>query len=342
MEERGCSYYSVYSHSEEMPMEPWIKWAHTRHYPRDTSIIILLVDENLFQYSQYVMFMKLIGPKVDFCVDLARHVGCDFVEMDRRVFPDGEVNPRIQEAPREVILVNMLSSAAFDPNKYLLEYIFSIKNLRERGTERITVVMPYLPYSRQDAVFRKGESFTSKYVLEIFRDLYIKDIFAVTFHLHRQKTVNLVEGINLHGISGIDALREHVRSFDVKAPLFVAPDEEAQKWAEQMAEPFNGEVAVLQKERDKTTGEIRTTGDIPGGRNVIIVDDMISTGGTIRNALEICTSVTSTVVAVAIVHGIFSRPVTWDVTTITTNTIDNPYADVDVTPLIAEAISKEL
>jgi ribose-phosphate pyrophosphokinase len=284
--------------------------------------------------------MKVVGPKTDFCLNLAHSLHYDFVEMDKRVFPDGEINPRIMEAPREVILVNTLSSHDFDPNRYLMEYIFSIKNLRERGTELIILVMPYLPYSRQDAVFREGESFTSKFVLEIFRYLGIKDIFAVTFHLHRQRTVNQIEGITLHDVSGIDALRDYITP--AENPLFLAPDEEAEKWARNMAEHFQGEVAVLQKRRDTTTGAIETCGEIPEGRNVVIVDDMISTGSTILKALKICTQVKSKTVMVAAVHGIFSRSVHWDVPLITTNTVENPYAKADVTPYIAKAIAQQL
>lgn len=284
--------------------------------------------------------MKVVGPKTDFCLNLAHSLQYDFVEMDRRVFPDGEINPRIMEAPKEVILVNTLSSHCFDPNRYIMEYIFSIKNLKERGTELIILVMPYLPYSRQDAVFREGESFTSKYLLEIFKYLGIKDIFAVTFHLHRQRAVNLIEGITLFDVSGIDALRDYITPGE--DPLFLAPDGEAEKWARKMAEPFQGEVAVLQKRRDTATGTIETCGEIPERRNVIIVDDMISTGGTILKALEVCTQVKSRAVTVAAVHGIFSRSVHWDVPLITTNTVENPYAKVDVAPYIAKAIAQKL
>lgn len=286
--------------------------------------------------------MKLVGPKTDFCVSLAHHLACDLVEMDRRIFPDGEINPRILKAPEVAILVNTLSSSTFDPNRYLLEYIFSIKNLREQGTKKIVVIMPYLPYSRQDEIFRKGESFTSKYILEIFKDLGIKDIFAVTFHLHRQRTPHLVKRITLHDIPGVDALRDYLQSYNLENPLFVAPDEEAEKWAQQVADPFEADVAVLQKKRDTATGEIETSGEIPEGRNVIIVDDMISTGGTIKKALEICRRFKSKKVTVCAVHGIFSTSIAWDVDVITTNTIENPYAKADVTPYIAEAIMHAL
>ncbi|MBU7018100.1 MAG: ribose-phosphate pyrophosphokinase [Theionarchaea archaeon] len=284
--------------------------------------------------------MKVVGPKTNFCLNLAHSLCFDFVEMDRRVFPDGEINPRIEEAPEEVILVNTLSSHCFDPNRYIMEYIFSIKNLKERGTELIILVMPYLPYSRQDAVFREGESFTSKYMLDIFKYLGIKNIFAVTFHLHRQRAANLIEGITLFDVSGIDALRDYITPGE--DPLFLAPDEEAEKWARKMAVHFQGEVAVLQKRRDTATGAIKTSGEISEGRNVIIVDDMISTGSTILKALKICTQYKSRTVMVAAVHGIFSRSVRWDVPLITTNTVENPYAKADVTPYIAKAIAQQL
>ena len=288
------------------------------------------------------MSMKLVGPKTGFCKKLAHHMRCDFVEMDRRVFPDGEINPRILQAPKEVILVNTLSSSLFDPNKYLLEYVFAIKNLKERGTETIILVMPYLPYSRQDAIFRKGESFTSKYVLELFKVLGVTDIFSVTYHLHRLKAVNLVKGITLHDVSGVTALGEYLHQCNLDSPLCVAPDEEARQWADHVADILDAESAFLEKRRDTTTGEIKTRGSIPEKRNVVIVDDMISTGKTIQNAVNICRQAKATDITVCAVHGIFSRPHFWDVPVITTNTIENPYAKLHVTPFIVKCITKAI
>lgn len=307
------------------------------------NMVMCIRVRNFFQWQFDDLLMKIVGPKTNFCLNLASQLHTDFVEMDRRIFPDGELNPRILQAPREVFLVNTLTSEDFDPNRYILEYIFSVKNLKERGTEKIVLVMPYLPYSRQDAVFREGESFTSKYVLELFRDLGIKDIFAVTFHLHRQRTASLVEGITLHDISGVKALGDYIKwKWKVKSPLCVAPDEEAEKWAEQIAEIVSGDVVILKKKRDRATGAVRTSGEIPEGRNVIIVDDMISTGGTTLNAIKICRKYRARSIAVCAVHGLFSQPVNWDVGVITTNTIENPYAAVDVTPYVAEALTREL
>lgn len=285
--------------------------------------------------------MKLVGPRTNFCEMLADHLHCDFVEMERRIFPDGEINPRILEAPENVILVNTLSSEMFDPNRYLLEYVFAIKNLTDRGTKNITLVMPYFPYSRQDAIFRKGESFTSKYIIELFKELGITKIFAVTLHLHRQKKP-LVPGITLHNISGVNALQEYITLCDFENPLFLAPDEEAEKWARHMAESFNAKIAVLTKKRNVKTGSIEVCGGVPENQQVIIVDDMISTGGTVLKALEICRQSGSTPVMVCAVHGIFSNPITWNVDVVTTNTIENPCAAVDVTPYIAQVLSQEL
>jgi phosphoribosylpyrophosphate synthetase len=69
---------------------------------------------------------------------------------------------------------------------------------------------------------------------------------------------------------------------------------------------------------------------------------MISTGKTIVNAVEICRRSASETVRVAVVHGIFSQVVAWNVDITTTNTIDNPFAKVDVAPLIAEKVAEQL
>jgi ribose-phosphate pyrophosphokinase len=142
----------------------------------------------------------------------------------------------------------------------------------------------------------------------------------------------------LHNVSGIIALADYLKEYTLSDPICLAPDEEAEKWAQEVADTIDGEVAVLRKRRDVNTGDIQTVGEIPTGRNVIIVDDMISTGTTILNALSICREFNARRVVVGVVHGIFSRPVDWNVEIVTTNTIENPYALVDVTPYLAEAL----
>jgi len=278
--------------------------------------------------------------------NLASHLGYKFIPMDVRAFPDGEVNPRIvlEEIPEEVVLVNTITQSDFNVNRYLVECLFAAKNLADAGVGDVRLVMPYLPYARQDAVFRPGESYSSRYVFELFASLGVKWIFAVTTHMHRHETfLNFVSGINGYNVSGFVPLAHYLKdNFNLHNPFVLGPDGEAGKWASEVAEIVGGESYSLKKKRDRTTGAIKTFGDVTvlEGRDVIIVDDVISTGGTVVAATRKIERAHR--IFVAVVHGIFMKGTDMfsGATMVTTNTVENPFSRVDVSAAIAHAIEQ--
>ncbi|HDD69383.1 MAG TPA: ribose-phosphate diphosphokinase [Candidatus Korarchaeota archaeon] len=239
----------------------------------------------------------LVGPADEFNRNLASKMSIPIIDLQRRVFPDGEVCPRImieredQLRGEEVILSMRMPSKSCNPNSYLVEVLLAVRNLREHiRASNIQVIMPYFPYARQDNIFRPGEPLSAKYVANLLEEAGVETVYAVTVHLHRVGSFpglfQRARGVN---ISGFPSLAEVLKRMDLVNPYIIAPDEEALVWAKEVAECLGTEdyVAFI-KERDLETGEIRTTIkeiDVRG-RDAVVIDDIVSTGGTMANAVR--------------------------------------------------------
>ncbi len=241
--------------------------------------------------------MLIVGPKDDFNLRLSELTGFDLVELEERVFPDGEICPRVILNGRdlegeEVLLSTRMSSGGGNPNSYLVEVLLTAINLkRELGARKIVALLPYFPYARQDNIFRKGEPLSSKYVADLLRDAGVDEVISVTVHLHRLKSFQdlFAGGVRAINISGFESLARYLLKKDLTSPFILAPDTEGIHWARELAKFMDiAEFESFEKERDLATGEIRTKIKELNlnGRDVIVVDDMVSTGGTMANAVR--------------------------------------------------------
>ncbi len=257
--------------------------------------------------------MILVGPADEFNRSIASKMGIPLVDMQRRVFPDGELCPRIkiekedQLKGEEVILSLRMPSKSCNPNSYLIEVILTIRNLREHvGASSIQVVMPYFPYARQDNIFRPGEPLSAKYVANLLEEAGAERVYAVTVHLHRVGSFpglfQRAQGVN---ISGFPSLAAALKQMDLIDPYIIAPDEEAVVWAKEVAEHLGTkDYTAFIKERDVETGEIKTTIKEINvkNRDAVVVDDIVSTGGTMANAVEAVRKMGARKVYSAFVH----------------------------------------
>ncbi len=257
--------------------------------------------------------MLLVGPDDDFNRALAKEIDAELVQVDRRVFPDGEVCPRILGEVRgsDVVLSLRMKAGQCRPNEYLMEVLFTVRNLKEHmSAEDVTLVMPYFPYARQDAIFRPGEPLSSKYVAELLEVAGVSKVVSVTVHLHRlggfSDLFSDAEAINL---SGFEALAQNLRSLPLMDPFILGPDTESINWARELADSYGTDrYDAFKKERDFQTGEIRTFVkeiDIEG-RDVVVVDDMVSTGGTMANAVKAAKEMGARIVVSAFVHPVLA------------------------------------
>ncbi len=225
------------------------------------------------------------------------------IRIEDRVFPDGELNPRIvlengSSIENDHIVLYFPKKSSESPNDYLLRLFLLIDTVKKLKASEITAIIPYFPYARQDKVFRPGEPLSAKVVAKILENLGINRIITVTPHIQRIKDFSIwFEHAEVKELSGIKVLATWIKD-NVKLDkntLFVAPDWEAAKWAREMATLLGyseEHVGRIAKERDVNTGEIQQKIiDVPKWVNtdtkVVIVDDIVSSGKTMVNAAKL-------------------------------------------------------
>ncbi|MCD6215631.1 MAG: ribose-phosphate diphosphokinase [Candidatus Aenigmarchaeota archaeon] len=237
--------------------------------------------------------MILVGPKDEFVEELKNRLNIELIEIEKKVFPDRELRPRILDIDKikyqEVLFVNR-PDRPLDMNKYLMESILAIKILKSAGAKKINFICPYLPYARQDKIFRPGEPLSAKWVVDMIKDAGAEKIITVSCHFHPEEGVVDNYGIDMYNVSGFKAISAYLRNMNLENPAIIGPDEKAGTWAKEIADIVGAEYDSLKKERNRDTGEIKTIDKLnieTSGRDVVIIDDMAAGGGTLVNALDI-------------------------------------------------------
>ncbi|MEM2282472.1 MAG: ribose-phosphate diphosphokinase [Candidatus Hadarchaeales archaeon] len=209
---------------------------------------------------------------------LADCLGYKLVRPDVRKFPDGEIYLRIGERlGKEVVVVQSLSPPQ---NEHLAELLFLMDLCRDMGAEKMVVVVPYLAYARQDRRFKEGEAIT----IQTISRLLERADKIVTVDAHSPQALSYfgrIEEVRCTPLLG-GWLSEKMRLRD---PLFLAPDEGSLERVREAAEKAGAEYDYLKKKR-LSGRRVRTEKKrlAVRGRDVVILDDIISTGGTVVEA----------------------------------------------------------
>lgn len=287
--------------------------------------------------------MLVVGPKDGFSEELAENLKCGFIALDKRVFPDNEICPRIMLdngiKDEHVVLVNRMQRPT-DPNRYLVELLLTIKNLRALGVKKIDTVMPYLVYARQDKIFRKGETLSTQYILQLLKDAGASRLFSVSVHFQREEG-KFHAPLPAFSISGFIPIANYIKKLNLKKPIIIGPDKKSGQFAKEIAEAMQCESAYLEKKRDLDTGTIETKTKLDvSGRDVVIVDDIASSGSTLIHAIENLNNPNKVICAVVhpVLTGDCLEKVSKKAEFISCNTIASPISKISVAARIAEFI----
>nr|MDO8080854.1 ribose-phosphate diphosphokinase [Candidatus Freyarchaeota archaeon] len=220
-------------------------------------------------------------------IKIARELNATLLGTDIKKFPDGEKYVRI-EGDLEGVDAAVVQSMYLNPDEYLMEYFLMVEALKESGAKKVTGVIPYFAYARQDERFKPGEAISLKTVSKIIETVGTDQLFTVDMHLHRVDDMSKIFNIPAENLTAIPDIAHYIgEHLPLEKPLIIGPDEEAEQWARTAAEHLETDYDVLEKKRISSTEVEITTRELDvKNRNVVIIDDIISTGGTIAKTIE--------------------------------------------------------
>ncbi len=226
----------------------------------------------------------------------------DFSEVAVHHFPDGESRITLSCClPEDVCIYQSLDR----PNEKLVELILAAATARKLGAVRLSLVAPYLCYMRQDKAFNPGEAISQRVIGNLLAD-YFDAVVSVDPHLHRVH--RLSDAIPVKSAVSITATEAMSMYLDgrLENPILIGPDEESEQWVASIAERSELEYCVGSKKR---IGDMDVVVSLPraayGGRHVVLVDDIASTGSTLAATSRELSRYQPASITVMITHALF-------------------------------------
>jgi len=272
---------------------------------------------------------------------IARRLKAPYVEAKTRVFPDGESKITFGRIPKNsVILVVQSTYPPVDTN--LLQALSIISQAR-KVSSKIYAIIPYMGYARQDRQFLSGEVVTMSIVARMLKSAGAKKIIVVD--IHSKIALNHFK-IPKENVSAIPELAKYFKKMKLKDALVVSPDMGGALRAKKFASMLQMNFIALKKSRNRNTGKvvIQSSKVDVRGKDLILVDDIISTGGSIVKAAQFLKRQKCKRVFVACTHGLFVGDAEKKIKNagvsciISTNTIPRNTSKVDISGVIADSI----
>ncbi|WP_099209221.1 ribose-phosphate diphosphokinase [Thermococcus henrietii] len=261
-----------------------------------------------------------------------RELGGEIIEVELRKFPDGEKYVRVLGSGDEATAV----SSTFAPqDEKIVELLLIGDALREKGFKKLRAVVPYFAYSRQDRVTKEGEPVSVRAVMKAL-GIYYDELYI--FDLHNPETLKYFPGRGVN-VSPARVIADYFRE-KLGDGIVLAPDKGARERARAVAEELGLEYSHFEKRRiSPTEVEMRPVDIDVKGKNVLIVDDIISTGGTMVKASEILRKLGAGKIFVGVTHGVFAEGAIERVSRAVdelavTNTIPTPVSKISIVPEI--------
>jgi ribose-phosphate pyrophosphokinase len=281
---------------------------------------------------------------------VSKQMGVEPGRLEIKRFPDGEKYIRVHEDVKGQD-VAVIQSLYRTPDEYIFEYLLIADTLRDLGARSITAIVPYLAYARQDSRFYTGEAVSSFSIARLFEAAGTTSFLTVDCHLHRLGDVSKVFKIPAKNVSAMPLLGKYaLENLRPRNPMVIGPDEEAEQGAASVAKELDADHTVFKKKRIRKEGETSSrlevdAGDaVMKGRDVVIADDMISTGGTIVVAARACKKKGAKRIFALCTHPVLAEGALGRIRAagvqrvIGTDTIPSPVSKVSVAPVLAKAL----
>ena len=255
---------------------------------------------------------------------------------DYRIFPDGEAYTQVvSELDDDIVIIQ--STPSDRDIVYLLQLLDVCKD------RKVSLVIPYFGYARQDKIFRPGEAMTARAIASAL-DPFLEDGYVYLINIHAKSVLSHFKC----GSKNLDAtvlLADKIQSLGLENPVVISPDKGAVAMAQTAASRMGVEYDYLQKTRLSGTEVSMAPKEIAvKGRDVVIFDDMIATGGTMATAISMLRNQGANRVYLAAVHPVLTGSAVLKLyrsgveAVFATDTLDKGVSTVSVAPLIADAL----
>ena len=197
-------------------------------------------------------------------------------------FPDGEGYVRFDEKVKNIKEILIVQSLYYPQDEHIMQLFFMIDALKDLNI-KINLLIPYMAYARQDKRFKDWESVSGISLAKMIHRLDLESKY--TLDIHDMKVTKAMKGVNL---SAMPLIADYLSDLHLKEPVIISPDKGSVERAKIVADQMEAEFDHLEKTRlTGDTVEIRPKEINTKGRDVAIVDDIISTGGTMAKACEV-------------------------------------------------------
>ena len=277
----------------------------------------------------------------DLAKRIARRLKAPYIEAQTKIFPDGESKITFSSIPKKSIILVVQST--YPPVDTNLLHTLAIISQARKASSKIYAIIPYMGYARQDRQFLSGEVVTMSIVAKMLQAAGAKKVIVVDIHSKTALNHFKIPTVN---VSAIPELAKYFKKLKIKKPLVVSPDTGGSSRAKKFASLLNTDFITLKKSRNRNTGKVQIQSskvDVHG-RDLIIIDDIISTGGSIIKATQFLKKQKCKRVFVACTHGLFVGDAERKIKKagvskiISTNTVPRSTSKVDMAGVIAKSI----
>jgi len=237
---------------------------------------------------------------------LADHAGISYSDIELHRFPDGESKVRLPDSlPEKVIICRSLDN----PNHKLVELMLAAATARELGASELVLVAPYLCYMRQDKAFHPGEAISQQIIGGQLAQ-WFDAVVTVDPHLHRiHKLSEVIPNTSTVTLTAAKPIGDFI-SKNFSNPLLIGPDEESEQWIAGVARMQELEYLIGRKQRlNDYSVEITLPESACTGRDLILLDDVASTGRTLESAALALQTYKPASISAVVTHAMFVNDV---------------------------------
>ncbi|MCH8973042.1 MAG: ribose-phosphate pyrophosphokinase [Thaumarchaeota archaeon] len=278
----------------------------------------------------------------DLAKKLAKRLKATYIRTELRTFPDGENKITFSSKPKKSKIVVVQS--VYPPVDSNLIQCLSIISKAKQFSSNVIAVIPYMGYARQDKEFLPGEVITMQVIAKLFKAIGATKIIVVD--IHSQTGLKYFK-ISAKNVSAVSELVKYFKKLKLRKPLVVSPDSGGKNRAKEFAKLLKSDYIALKKQRDRKTGKVKIVSLNHRKvikKDLILVDDMISTGDSIIKATEFlkkqkCDKVFVTCTHALLVNGAEKKMKKAGVSKIvSTNSVPGSTSVVDISNIVANAI----